>query len=149
VDVGYGGDPIVPHAICVDLPKPYTSVGAHPQHLACDIRLEGLRWFQNGSLDFVYSSHLLEDFNWDVQRAIMEDFKRVIKPGGYIVIYGPDQVAYENYCRDHGTTPNAAHKIHDYSLALFKKHALPYGMLIAHHDDIIDDYCWELVLRKI
>ncbi len=38
LDVGYGGDPIVPSAITVDLPKPYTNVGGSPLNLGGDAR---------------------------------------------------------------------------------------------------------------
>ena len=38
IDVGYGGDPILPSAITVDLPHPYTKVGDAPLNLGGDAR---------------------------------------------------------------------------------------------------------------
>ena len=60
LDVGYGGDPIVPHAICMDLPQKYAAYESHVQHLHGDAT--NLHWFRDGALDWVYSSHVLEDF---------------------------------------------------------------------------------------
>jgi len=45
--------------------------------------------FKNNSLDIVYSSHVLEDFTADVQRKIMLDFLRVLKPGGTLHLKMP------------------------------------------------------------
>lgn len=61
LDIGYGGDPIIPGAITVDLAIPYTKVGDAPLNLGGDAR--NLYWFADNSLDYVYSSHLLEDFD--------------------------------------------------------------------------------------
>jgi hypothetical protein len=44
----------------VDLLQPYARTGIHPVQLSGDARC--LHWFANGTLDYVYSSHLLEDF---------------------------------------------------------------------------------------
>lgn len=57
LDVGFGGDPIVPSAITVDLPKPYTNVGGSPLNLGGDAR--NFFWFRDNFLDYVFSSHLL------------------------------------------------------------------------------------------
>src|SRR4051812_3625456 len=61
VDVGFGGDPITEVAIRMDLPEPYAAAGRAPVQLGGDAR--DLRWFRDGALDFVYSSHVLEDFD--------------------------------------------------------------------------------------
>ena len=49
--------------------------------------------FEDGSLDFVYSSHCLEHIN-DSHEAIQEYF-RVLKVGGYLVIAVPHKFLYE------------------------------------------------------
>src|SRR4051794_21358440 len=61
LDLGYGGDPISFSAIRMDLPQPYTRVGELPVQLGG--KAENLYWFKDGVLDYVYSSHLLEDFH--------------------------------------------------------------------------------------
>src|ERR1700720_2698368 len=60
IDIGFGGDPITPKALRMDLPSPYTAVGSAPVQLGGDCR--NLRWLRDGVLDYVYSSHVLEDF---------------------------------------------------------------------------------------
>src|SRR6516225_5766892 len=86
VDLGFGGDPITETAIRVDLPQPYTHVGAY------GIQLGGtatsLFWFNDGVLDYVYSSHLLEDFE-DTQ-GLLKEWLRVLKIGGRLVLFCPD-----------------------------------------------------------
>src|SRR5258708_29036296 len=60
LDLGFGGDPITDTAIRVDQIYPYSNVGSFPVQLGGDARR--LVWFNDEVLDFVYSSHLLEDF---------------------------------------------------------------------------------------
>ena len=98
LDLGCGGDLIVPHAIGIDLPKPYASVGRTPIPLRGDARY--LHWFADNCLDFVFSSHLLEDFGANWTLAVLLEWQRVIKVGGHLVIYGPDEPTY----RDSGRT---------------------------------------------
>jgi predicted SAM-dependent methyltransferase len=108
VDLGYGGDSICPNSINIDLPTPYTIVGRDPKHLAGDCR--NLHWFANGVLDYVYSSHLLEDF--DDLIGVMTEWLRVIKPGGLLILCLPDEQRYRAHCRANGTGRNMHHS-HD------------------------------------
>jgi len=57
--------------------------------------------------DFVYSSHLVEDF--PDTKAILSDFCRVLKSGGNIITVIPDQPIYEAYCKQHGQYLNPHH----------------------------------------
>ena len=82
LDVGYGGDPIVPHAICMDLPEAYARYENHVQHLHGDAT--DLRWFRDGTLDFIYSSHVLEDF--ENTEPVLTEWLRVIRSGGHLVL---------------------------------------------------------------
>ena len=61
LDLGFGGDPINTAAIRVDTPKPYAYTGDAPVQLGGDARV--LHWFRDGVRDYIYSSHLLEDFS--------------------------------------------------------------------------------------
>src|SRR5438552_11940763 len=84
IDVGYRGGheeavPIFPHAIGVDLDFPEYDGTTLP--------------FPDGSVDTVYSSHMLEhaaDY-----RATIRDWHRVVKAGGFIVCVVPHQFLYE------------------------------------------------------
>jgi SAM-dependent methyltransferase len=84
IDVGYRGVypdpvPILPHAIGVDLSFPGYDGTTLP--------------FADGSIDTVYSSHMLEhvvDY-----RATIRDWHRVVRLGGFIVCVVPHQFLYE------------------------------------------------------
>lgn len=90
VDLGSSGDPVVPHAIQVDLPP------AQYKHYNTTRPEAVIQWrgsaldlpFKNSTLDFVHSAHLLEDFtDW---RPALSEWDRVLKPGGYMIIAVPD-----------------------------------------------------------
>ena len=145
IDLGFGGDKIVPHAIAVDLPRPYTRVGAYPVQLGGDAR--NLYWFQTGVLDFVFSSHLLEDFE-DVV-PLMFEWTRILKSGGFLVLFLPDEQAYRANCLKHGQGRNPHHKNENFNSAWVKKCASSLGNLeLVHCSDVIHDYSFEIIFRK-
>lgn len=145
MDIGFGGDPIVPHAICMDLPIPYARYKRHVQHLHGSA--DDLRWFRDESLDWVFSSHVLEDFG--ETGKVLEEWLRVVRRGGHVALYLPDEQTYRAHCRSQGKPPNA-HHIHTHFGLAFVKQAL------AHRSDIefvherfpVGIYSFELVLRK-
>lgn len=145
VDIGYGGDPIVPNAICMDLPDAYAKYKDWPQHLHG--RAEDLSWFKDDSLDFVYSSHVLEDF--EDTGALLDEWLRVIRPSKNLVLFLPDEQTYREHCKKLGNIPNQHHIHDDFSLDRLKK-------ILAQRDDveIIHEkfpsaiYSFELVVRK-
>jgi SAM-dependent methyltransferase len=146
VDLGFGGDPITEAAVRVDMPQPYARTGSY------QVQLEGdatkLHWFNDGVLDYVYSSHLLEDF--EDTAAILFEWLRVLRPGGRLVIFCPDEQAYREYCRRTGRPYNKQHKIPDFSLAKVKGIlATIGGTRIIHENPLVDDYSWEVVAEKI
>lgn len=154
VDVGFGGDPIKRTAICVDLPQAYACVGSHPKHLSTydgKGKIPQLRWFKDGSLDFVFSSHLIEDFFYAQQICILNDWTRVLRVGGNIVLYQPDQVAFDAHCAATGQGLNDAHKERDYSAERFFEKVLRwvnFKFKIAHRQDHVENYSWEMVITK-
>lgn len=107
VDIGASGDPVVPTAICCDLPQPYCPpLGPMPIHMAIDAR-DIDEYFQPESLDYVYSSHLLEDFaDW---YEVVVDWAYLVKPGGYLVILVPEVDLWKRAI-DRGQPPNLNHK---------------------------------------
>jgi SAM-dependent methyltransferase len=145
IDVGYGGDPIVRNAICMDMPNPYAGYRTHPQHLHGDARC--LSWFCDGSLDFVYSSHVLEDF--EDTSAVLNEWLRVLKPGGHLVLFLPDEPTYRKHCSQTGQQYNTHHVHADFGLS-FVKRALGTGanLEIVHERFPVGIYSFELVLRK-
>lgn len=145
IDVGFGGDPIVPHAICMDLPTPYARYKQHVQHLHGSA--EDLHWFRDGVLDWVYSSHVLEDFP-DTAR-VLDAWVRVLRPGGVLVLYLPDEQTYRAHCRAQGKPPNAHHIHEHFGLPWLKeKIAARRDLEVVHERFPVGIYSFELVLRK-
>lgn len=115
IDIGAGSDAIVPTAICIDRAEnapDRAHVGTSPTHLVGDAA--NLYWFKDGCLDYAFSSHVLEDF--EDTTAVLKEWLRVIRPGGNLVLFLPDQQAYVAHCRANGSLPNQAHKHDDFSL---------------------------------
>lgn len=99
LDIGFGGDPIKPDAVTLD-----KNPDLYPE-IYCDaVKLPA----SDGAYDYVYSSHCLEDF--EDTTAVIKEWLRVIKPGGNLVLFLPDQSAYEAHCKAHKVQPNSDHK---------------------------------------
>jgi len=147
LDLGYGGDPIVPSAITVDLPQPYTKVGDAPLNLGGDAR--NLYWFRDDILDYVYSSHLLEDFDAAETKNILIEWLRVLKVGGNLVLYLPDEQRYRKHCMETGQSYNPSHKIDKFSLDYLKSllKDIP-NIKIIHGNPSCEEYSFEIVLQK-
>ncbi len=108
VDIGSGGDPVVPWAISIDLPQPYgVPMGDAPIHLRT-LSVD-LHWFGNRKLDFIYSSHLIEDFDPYGQIRLLREWDRVLKSGGHMIILAPERGRWKAALAA-GQPPNDAHK---------------------------------------
>lgn len=145
LDLGSGGDPVVPSAIQVELLRPYTPDLGNKQF---PIQLRGdaanLYWFRNSVLDYVYSSHLLEDFeDW---MPLLREWTRVLKIGGYLVIMIPDKVEWRKAVKN-GQPPNLSHKHEGYpgELTLCMKQIGNFDIL---EDRITDKYNILFVAKK-
>jgi SAM-dependent methyltransferase len=145
IDIGPGGDPISDAAIRIDLPTPYSNAGLLPVQLSGDATK--LPWFRDDVLDFVYSSHVLEDFV-DI-KAILIEWVRVLKPGGNLVLFCPDEKVYRRYCKENGLQRNQMHRHEDFCLLKVKAILAEIGgMTDIHSAPLVDIYSWELVARK-
>ncbi len=146
LDVGYGGDPIVPHAICMDLPQKYAAYESHVQHLHGDAT--NLRWFRDGALDWVYSSHVLEDF--PDTSTVLNEWLRVLRVGGRLILFLPDEQLYRAYCKSQGKPPNAHHVHEHFGLDYLKQFINRRADLkIIHEVNPINIYSFELVIEKM
>ncbi len=135
IDVGCGGDSIVEHAIRVDLCQPYTRVGNSSIQLGGDA--EALFWFRDGVLDFVYSSHLLEDF--PNTETVLREWLRVLKPSGRLVLYCPDERVYRLHCAATGQPYNTNHKHAEFSLESVKSILRKIsGVEFIHEEPLVD-----------
>lgn len=116
VDIGSQGLPVIPEAMGIDLPEPlFTKYnGGNPPRGPIPIRCDGTKNlpFTDNSLDYVFSSHVLEDFQY--WGPVLKEWARVIKPGGYLVILIPDKQLWQE-ALNRGQLPNPAHKHEGYA----------------------------------
>lgn len=152
VDVGSGGDPVVPWAISLDIPSEdyqrYTG-GLMPDY---NINFRGdalLLPFKDGVLDFCYSSHVLEDFrNWG---PYLKEWTRVIKTTGFLVILVPDKERFAERVRLGLNFPNCAHK-HEAKVGELSTYAPNLGLQVIEDrfcDSFPGDYNILFVARKV
>lgn len=112
VDIGSGGDPVVAHAIQVELPKKEYS-----HYRMGDVHGVPIQWhgdcfdlpFKNNVLDFVYSSHLIEDFSRERWIPLFTEWVRVLKPGGKLVVLVPEYTRWRYAIEVLGQRPNCSH----------------------------------------
>lgn len=128
VDLGCGGNPVVPWAIAFDLPtedyRNYHSSATPDRVIQWGGDARNLP-FKDGTLDFVYSSHLIEDFmDWT---PVLTEWVRVLKPGGRLVIIVPDKSLWQQ-ALDRGQPPNCAHQ-HESFVGELSQHASVIGGL--------------------
>lgn len=110
VDIASQGDAVVPWAMSFDLPEREFMRYSSGQPPKGPIHLRGHAEklpFDSGSLDFVYSSHLLEDFaDWV---PILSEWCRCVRIGGRIIILIPDMYLWNVAIRN-GQPPNCQHR---------------------------------------
>jgi ubiquinone/menaquinone biosynthesis C-methylase UbiE len=106
-----------------------------------------LYWFRDGVLDFVFSSHLLEDF--PDTKAVLQEWLRVLKPKGRLILFCPDEQRYREHCRKTGETYNTHHQQENFSLEFVRDILRTLGQdRILHQNPAVHDYSWELVAEK-
>ena len=88
LDLGSGVYKAFNHFIGVDSGKQYGGSRVADINCLCD----DLSLFATNSLDFVFSSHLLEHIQ-DYKGALREWF-RAVKKGGHLILYLPDEDQY-------------------------------------------------------
>lgn len=94
LDIGCGSWKQFPHFIGVDNKVDNQLFG---QNITPDVTVETaekLDVFASQSMDFVFSSHLLEHINPESVGACLKEWLRVIKNRGYLVLYLPDEDEY-------------------------------------------------------
>lgn len=102
LDLGCGQFKAYPHFIGVDNGHHWGMKGVDVHVDTC----EDLSLFASQSMDFVYSSHLIEHLQ-DTKKALKEWY-RVVKPSGYLIIYAPHKDLYPNVGQE-GANPDHKH----------------------------------------
>ena len=148
LEMGFGGDVLVPWQLPMDRVQPYTNVGGEKQVFRghCD----DLSFLCDETVSSISSSHLLEDFSYSHLQRILTEWRRVLKSGGLIITNCPDQKVYTAHCIKHRTEPNQAHYEPDFSIQKFKK----VLELCGDWETVFEQpeappYSWYLVVKKL
>lgn len=94
LDLGCSLQKLYPHWIGVDNRKDQSLFG-HP--INPDIAVETaerMEIFASGSMDFIFSSHLLEHIEPERVTGALREWMRIIKTRGYLILYLPDEAEY-------------------------------------------------------
>lgn len=135
IDVGSGGDPVVPWAIQVDLPdEQFTQYGhAHEVTHPIQWRGDGRNLpFKDGVLDWAFNSHVAEDFeDW---QGFLNEQVRVLKRGGKLIVMVPDRERFREAVRL-GQGDNLSHK-HEFRVGELTEWATAHGGLRVIFDQL-------------
>lgn len=152
LDMGFGGDLVVPNALGYDYPKSYTNVGQDLQTFRGDCA--DTSGFCDNCMDFIHASHICEDWYYQqLRETVIPAWHRILKPGGYLLVNCPDQARYLAVNERNGTMDkiNLAHKEPDMSLTTWKEHVInqtgPWE--IVFEQDNFGDYSWLMIAKKL
>jgi len=93
LDLGCGPSKIWPHAISVDN---YSDTALFGVQMKPDVvsNVTDLKVFGSASMDWVFSSHVLEHIEPTKVTGTLKEWFRVLKPSGYLVLYLPHRDFY-------------------------------------------------------
>lgn len=67
--------------------------------------------FDDGTFDIVYASHILEHCPWYQISEVLTEWKRIIKPGGFLEVFVPDILKISKALVDYETNNSMTYKI--------------------------------------
>lgn len=114
IELATGGAPIVPTSIQFELsPASYARYNSGqplrgPVQWRSDNAIFNLP-FKDEVLDYVASSHLIEDFLPDQQFILLKEWVRVLKRGGKLIVCAPDKKLWD-WAVANGQPCNCAHR---------------------------------------
>ena len=173
LDLGSGIQKTFPHFIGVDNGKDGTLFG-HP--INPDVRVTTaaeLPMFASGSMDFVFSSHLLEHFpltyddprKWSnpMARALAErmliekntatdalrEWMRVIKRDGYLVLYVPDEDEYPKVGEEGANPDHCFNCSYDVVVQLMRETGTSWDLVDFQKRNEAHEYSLFFVFKKV
>lgn len=154
LDIGFGGTPITTSAICVDRPeddpKRAANPIAYPTHIEGDWKVV-LGIFKPSSLDFIFSSHVLEDFA-DVTE-VLQSWASLLKHNGRLVLFLPDEQTYRKHCEFNGSLRNQAHVYEEFGLEFVRSAAKRSLIKLVEEYSLFpvpnNPYSFDLVLKRV
>src|SRR5512133_778938 len=103
LDLGCGEQKVVETAIAMDIRSPVADIKADLSSP------DALRLFADDSMDYVFSSHLLEHMH--DYKGSLKEWWRVVRYGGHLILYVPDPDFYPRMGTD-GSNPDHKHDLY-------------------------------------
>jgi ADP-heptose:LPS heptosyltransferase/predicted SAM-dependent methyltransferase len=147
LDLGCGPKQTYAHFIRVDN---LTDARLFGQYIKPDIRVdtaEDLSVFSSESMDFVFSSHLLEHIAPERVVKTLKEWLRLIKIGGYLVLYLPDEDEYPK-CGEAGANPDHKWNVNRDRLIAYMEKAGPWDLVDFQKRNEGDEYSLFFVFQK-
>ena len=145
LDIGAGDFKVLPHVISVD--------NMHHAQFGFSVRpdvmvksAEKLDVFASESMDFVYSSHLLEHIE-EPEKALKE-WWRVVKTGGCMILYLPHEDLYPKMGED-GANPDHKHNLNEDMVIRWMYRIGYWDLELCEKRNQDDEYSFLMVFRKI
>ena len=146
LDVGAGTFRVLPHAITVDncIDASLYGIPVSP-----DVKVKSaddLSVFASQSMDFVYSSHLLEHMD-DPEKALKE-WWRVTKQAGRLVLYLPHEDLYPKV-GETGANPDHKHNLNEEKVIQWMSNVGFWDLEVCEKRDQDDEYSFLMIFKKL
>jgi len=142
LDIATQGEPICPWAIGLDLPVDEFNYycGNHPAKgpIQCRGHADKLP-FDDNSFDTLSACHYAEDVPQSKWPELFGEWKRVLKPGGYMIVLVPEVERWNYAIKVLGQCPNCSHSAPEPSVGDMSRVALQLGMEVIE-DRLTDCY---------
>ena len=136
IDIGCGDNKILPEAVGVDIDDVANEVTADARQLP----------FEDESMDYVFSSHCLEDF--EDTGGVLAEWMSVLRPGGNLVLYLPHKNFYPRVSTP-GANPNHKHDLDPNVVLAALSETNDYEILHIDEAGTGGERSFSLVVRKL
>lgn len=145
LDVGCGQRKVWPHVIGVDDASTFGPLTQADVYSKAD----DLSIFSPASLDFVFSSHMLEDYTYEDAGRVLAEWSRVVKTGGYLILYVPSANLYP-HVGEPGANPRHKWDIYPGDLSMLLSSHTECGWTLLEDEERSDgnEYSHYYVVQK-
>jgi predicted SAM-dependent methyltransferase len=149
LDLGCGPYKTFPHFIGVDNGHHDAAFGWQNKADIIVPSCEKLDLFADESCDMVFSSHLLEHIPYENVQATLTEWMRVLKRGGHLALYLPDEDEYPKVGHPHANPDHKWNVNYDKVVAALEKVNCDWDMLEFERRNQTDEYSLFFIVKKL